>query len=160
MTVFFNTQHLTLSSPNATTCPSWTSWCPFLLWPKCNRLVRLGSPWGAVTLSRWGGWWYIYEYEVPGGALNLNSTNYPDLGHHGNPPLSGKNSHGRAGTSWLVVRIADHYSTRLVRLLVYSEAIKIKLNGALTFKQLRLYLSFSAWFLKTMLLELIREDNL
>jgi hypothetical protein len=36
-------------------------------------------------------WMVIYEYEVPGGALNLNSTNYPDHGHHGDPP------HGRAG---------------------------------------------------------------
>jgi hypothetical protein len=36
----------------ATTCPLW-------LWPKCNRLLRLGRPWGAVTLSRWGGWWYM-----------------------------------------------------------------------------------------------------
>jgi hypothetical protein len=42
-------------------------------------------------------WMVIYEYEVPGGALNLNSTNYPDHGHHGDPPLSGKNPHGRAG---------------------------------------------------------------
>jgi hypothetical protein len=41
-------------------------------------------------------WMVIYEYEVPGGALNLNSTNYPDHGHHGDPPLSGKNPHGRA----------------------------------------------------------------
>jgi hypothetical protein len=41
-------------------------------------------------------WMMIYEYGVPGGALNLNSTNYPDNGHHGDPPLSGKNSHGRA----------------------------------------------------------------
>jgi hypothetical protein len=39
----------------------------------------------------------MYEYEVPGGALNLNSTNYPDHGHHGDPSLSGKNPHGRAG---------------------------------------------------------------
>jgi hypothetical protein len=31
------------------------------------------------------------------GALNLNSTNYPDHGLHGDPPLSGKNPHGRAG---------------------------------------------------------------
>jgi hypothetical protein len=29
--------------------PSW-------LWLKCNRLLRLGRPLGAVTLSRWGGW--------------------------------------------------------------------------------------------------------
>jgi hypothetical protein len=32
---------------------------PSRLWPKCNRLLRVGSPWGAVTLSRWGGWWYM-----------------------------------------------------------------------------------------------------
>jgi hypothetical protein len=42
-------------------------------------------------------WMVIYKYEVPGGALNLNSTNYPDHGHHGDPPVSGKNSRGRAG---------------------------------------------------------------
>jgi hypothetical protein len=33
--------------------------------------------------------------QVPGGALNLNSTNYPEHGHCGDPPLSGKNPHGR-----------------------------------------------------------------
>jgi hypothetical protein len=32
----------------------------------------------------------MYEYGVPGGALKLNSTNYPDHGHHGDPPLSGE----------------------------------------------------------------------
>jgi hypothetical protein len=37
----------------------------------------------------------VYVYGVPGGALNLNSTDYPDLGHHGDPLLSGKNPHGR-----------------------------------------------------------------
>jgi hypothetical protein len=26
---------------------------------KCNRLLRFGRPWGAVTFSRWGGWWYM-----------------------------------------------------------------------------------------------------
>jgi len=26
--------------------PSWA-------WKECNRLLRLGSPWGAVTFSRW-----------------------------------------------------------------------------------------------------------
>jgi hypothetical protein len=35
-------------------------------------------------------WMVIYEYEVPGGALNLNSTNYPDHGHHGNLSLQRK----------------------------------------------------------------------
>jgi hypothetical protein len=37
---------------------------------------------GYVVLMRW---MVIYEYGVPGGALNLNSTNYPDHGHHGDP---------------------------------------------------------------------------
>jgi hypothetical protein len=45
--------------PNATTCPLWTSWSPSRLWPKCNLLLRLGRPWGVVTLSPWGGWWYM-----------------------------------------------------------------------------------------------------
>jgi hypothetical protein len=35
-------------------------------------------------------WMVIYDYGVPGGALNLNSTNYPDHGHHGDPPYQGK----------------------------------------------------------------------
>jgi hypothetical protein len=42
-------------------------------------------------------WMVIYEYGVPGVALKLNSTNYSDHGHHGDPPLSRKNPHGRAG---------------------------------------------------------------
>jgi hypothetical protein len=36
-------------------------------------------------------WMVIYEYVVSGGALNLNSTNYPDHGHHEDPPPLGKN---------------------------------------------------------------------
>jgi hypothetical protein len=32
---------------------------PARLWPKCNRLLRVGGPSGAATLSRWGGWWYM-----------------------------------------------------------------------------------------------------
>jgi hypothetical protein len=35
-------------------------------------------------------WMAIYEYELPGGALNLKSTNYPDLGRQGDLPLQGK----------------------------------------------------------------------
>jgi hypothetical protein len=52
---------------------------PSRLWPKCNRLLRLGRPWGAVTLSLWGGWWYTcmnMKY-VPGGTLNLSSAKLP-----------------------------------------------------------------------------------
>jgi hypothetical protein len=35
-------------------------------------------------------WMVIYEYEVPGGALNLSSTNDPDHGSHVDLPLQGK----------------------------------------------------------------------
>jgi hypothetical protein len=35
-------------------------------------------------------WMVIYEYEVPGVALNLSSVNYTDHGHNGNLPLQGK----------------------------------------------------------------------
>jgi hypothetical protein len=35
-------------------------------------------------------WMVIFEYGVPGGALNLSSTNYPDHGHHGDLPLQEK----------------------------------------------------------------------
>jgi hypothetical protein len=36
-------------------------------------------------------WMVIYEYEVPGGALNLNSTTkYPDHGRQGDLPLQGE----------------------------------------------------------------------
>jgi hypothetical protein len=42
-------------------------------------------------------WMVIYEYEVPGGALNLKSTNYPDHGRQGDLPPSGKHPHGRTG---------------------------------------------------------------
>jgi hypothetical protein len=31
---------------------------PSRLWSKCNRPLRLGRPWGAVTLSLWRWWWY------------------------------------------------------------------------------------------------------
>jgi hypothetical protein len=32
---------------------------PSRLWLKCNWLLMLGRPWGAVTLSRCDGWWYM-----------------------------------------------------------------------------------------------------
>ena len=43
---------------NATTCPCGLRGPPFWAWQECNRLLRLGRPWGAVTLSRWCEWWY------------------------------------------------------------------------------------------------------
>jgi hypothetical protein len=42
-------------------------------------------------------WMVIYEYEVPGGALILKSTNYPDHGRHGDLPLQGKISMADSG---------------------------------------------------------------
>jgi hypothetical protein len=57
-------------------------------------------------------WMVIYEYGVPGGALNLYSTIYPDHGHHGDHPLSGKipmvEPGIEPGTRSLVVRNAEH----------------------------------------------------
>jgi hypothetical protein len=35
-------------------------------------------------------WMVKYEYEVPGGTLNLKSTNYSDHGGQGDLPLQGK----------------------------------------------------------------------
>jgi hypothetical protein len=74
---------------NATTCPLWISWSPSRLWPKCNWLLRLGRPWGAVT------WMVIYEYEIPGGALNLSSTTLPRPWSPCESSLSRENPHGR-----------------------------------------------------------------
>jgi hypothetical protein len=48
---------------------------------RCFRLSNVISP------LQQGGW----------GALNLNSTDFPDRGHHGDPPLSGKNPYDRPG---------------------------------------------------------------
>jgi hypothetical protein len=52
-------------------------------------------PWANV-LADCRTWWVPSNeeisytmFQVGWGALNLNSTNYPDHGHHGDPPLSG-----------------------------------------------------------------------
>jgi hypothetical protein len=50
--------------------------------------------------------------------LKTKSTNYPDHGHHGNPPPTRKipmvEPGIEPGTSLLVVRSSDHQTTRLV----------------------------------------------
>jgi len=79
---------------------SQTSWShpPPRMWLKCNRLLKLGRPVGAVTLSRWEWWWNErWIWGARRGGLNLISTNYPDHGHYGRLPPSRKNVHGRAG---------------------------------------------------------------
>ena len=78
---------------------SQTSWSPPTprLWLKCNRLLKLGRPVGAVALSRWEWWWNERWIWGNRGALNLISTNYPDHGHHGRLHLSRKRAYCRAG---------------------------------------------------------------
>jgi hypothetical protein len=66
------------------------------------------------------------ERGVPGGALNLSSTSYPDHGRFGDLPLQGKIPTAELwiepGTSWLVVRSSDHQATRLV----YMSEIRLR----------------------------------
>jgi len=45
------------------------------LWLKCNRLLRLGRPVGAVTLSRWELWWDERWIWGARGGLNLLKPN-------------------------------------------------------------------------------------
>jgi hypothetical protein len=96
---------------SATTCSSELSGLPSWLWLKCNRLLRLGRPRGAVTLSRWCVWWYIGGWNTRRG-LKSKSTNYPDHGHHGDPLLQEKipmvEPGIEPGTSWSVLRDPDH----------------------------------------------------
>jgi hypothetical protein len=60
----------------------------------------------------------IYEHGVPGGALNLNSTNYPDHGRYGDLPLQRKIPTAEPGielgTSCLIVGSSDNQATMLV----------------------------------------------
>jgi hypothetical protein len=64
------------------------------------------------------------ERGVPGGALNLNFTSYPDHGRYGDLPLQGKIPTAEPGiepgTSWLVVRSSDHQATRLFIIIPYN----------------------------------------
>ena len=101
--VFFQCHHMSFCGLRGP--PSWA-------WHKSNRLLRLGRPSGAVTLSRWcvsgdrGG------CSIQGGTLNLNSINLP------RPWSLWESSPSRKiptvepgiepGNSWLVVRDSDH----------------------------------------------------
>jgi hypothetical protein len=63
------------------------------------------------------------ERGVPGGALNLNYTGYPDHGRYGDLHLQGKIPTAEPGiepgTSSLVVRSSDHQATRLLSTLYF-----------------------------------------
>jgi hypothetical protein len=86
-------------------------------------------------LPRWCEWWYMDERAVPGGALNLSSTSYPDHGRCGDLTLQGKipttKPRIEPGTSCLVVRSSDHKATRLVGKTNLSEQIGTHLQCAL-----------------------------
>jgi hypothetical protein len=67
--------------------------------------------------------------------LKTKSTNYPDHGHHGDPPPSRKIPMAKPGiepgTSWLVVRSSDHQTTRLVVML--CEAVQASYSAGCKF---------------------------
>jgi hypothetical protein len=100
---------------------------PSRVWPKCNRLLRSGRSYVAPMM-----WVTIYERGVPERALSLNSTNYPEQGHHGDRPLLGKIPTAgpgiEPGTSCLVVRSHDHQDTRLV---ISLKALRINTTDTL-----------------------------
>ena len=73
----------------------WTFVVSSWSWRYCSRLLRLGRPWGATTLSRRCEWWYAGRWNTRRG-LKPKSTNYPDHGHNGNLSLQGK-THGTTG---------------------------------------------------------------
>jgi hypothetical protein len=61
---------------NSTTCPLWTSWSPLPVIIEVFKTSEFGTPMrrSYVVPVRW---MVIYEYEVPGGALNLSSSKLP-----------------------------------------------------------------------------------
>jgi hypothetical protein len=61
---------------NVTTCPLWTSWSPLLVVADVCPTSEVGTPIrrSYVVPTRW---MVIYEYEEPGGGLNLRSTKLP-----------------------------------------------------------------------------------
>jgi hypothetical protein len=64
----------------------------------------------------------VDERGVRGGAINLNSTSYPEHGRCRDVLLQGKISTAEPeigpGTSWLAVRSFDHQATRLVIIII------------------------------------------
>jgi hypothetical protein len=118
--IYINTNtHAYILISNATTCP-YRLFGPssYWLWPKCNRLLNLGEPIGRGYVAPMMWVRMICMSGVPGGALNLSSTSYPDHGRYGDLPLQGRISTAEQtiepGTSWLVIRSSDHQTTRAV----------------------------------------------
>jgi hypothetical protein len=66
---------------------------PFRLWPKTSKV---GTPMRRSYFVPMR-WMVIYEYEVPGGALNLSSTKLPRPWSPWGSTPSRKSPHGRTG---------------------------------------------------------------
>jgi hypothetical protein len=121
---------------NANTCPLWTSWSPSRLWPKCNRLLRLGRPWGQLHFPM--RWMVIYEYEIPVGILNLSSTKLPRPWSPWETSPSRKNHHDRTGNRprdlmissqklWPLDHEAGHFS-RIFRTIFVTTPVNSTLS--------------------------------
>jgi hypothetical protein len=83
----------------------------------------------------------IYEYEVPGGTLNLNSPKLPRPWSPGGSSPSRKNPHGRTGNRTRDLMISsqklwplDHNAGLITNyiLLYFTECIRWLINGMLT----------------------------
>jgi hypothetical protein len=72
-----------------TKCPLWTSWSLLSVVAEVVPTSEVGTPMrrSYVVPMRW---MVIYEYEVPGGALYLNSTNLARPWSPRDLPLQGK----------------------------------------------------------------------
>jgi hypothetical protein len=73
------------------------------------------------------------ERGVPGGAVNLNTTGYPDHGRYGDLPLKGNISTAKPeiepGTSWLVVRSSNHQARGWPACNICNTAVWRKCGG-------------------------------
>jgi hypothetical protein len=87
---------LNFFTPNATTCPLWTSSSPLPVVAEVEPTSEVGTPMRRSYVAPIG-WMVIYEYEVPGGALNLSSTKLPRPWSPLESSPSRKNRHGRTG---------------------------------------------------------------
>jgi hypothetical protein len=65
-------------------------------WPKCNRLLSLGHPQGAVTLRRWSEWWYVWVWSTRRGLKPKFYKLHRSWSLWGFSPAK-ENSHGRTG---------------------------------------------------------------
>ena len=70
--------------------PSWA-------WQQCNKLLSLGGPWGAITLSRWCVWGDRRGWSVRRGLKPKFYWSTQTMVSAGIFPFE-ENSHGRAGS--------------------------------------------------------------